>query len=71
MWLPRADLPPPDPHSADVGGARDAAKQILAGDEFKPPAESPVRRALNWLFDKLSTLIEKLFSAFGGAGPGR
>jgi hypothetical protein len=70
MWLPRADLPPPDPHSADVGGTRDAARQILARQEFKPPTESPVRRALNWLGEKLGQLIEKLFGAFGGGGSG-
>jgi hypothetical protein len=70
MWLPLADLPPPDPRSADVGGARDTAGQILARDEFKPPTESPIRRALNWLGEKLGKLLEKLFSAFGGGGSG-
>jgi hypothetical protein len=70
MWLPRADLPPPDPHSADVGGARDAARQILSREEFKPPAKNPIRRALDWLFEKLGQLIEKLLSAFGGGGGG-
>jgi hypothetical protein len=70
MWLPRADLPPPDPHSADAPGARDAAHQILSRDEFKPPAENPIKRALNWLFEKLGNLIEKLLGAFGGGGGG-
>ena len=70
MWLPRADLPPPDPRSADVAGAREAARRIVAREEFKPPAENPIRRALNWLGDKLGKLIEKLLSAFGGGGGG-
>lgn len=70
MWLPRADLPPPDPHSADVGGARDAARQILARDEFKPPDENPIRKALDWVLERLGRLLDKLFGVFGGGGGG-
>jgi Domain of unknown function (DUF4129) len=70
MWLPRADLPPPDPHSADVAGARNAAHEILSRDEFKPPAQSPVRRALDWVRDRLARFIEKLLGVFGGGGGG-
>jgi hypothetical protein len=70
MWLPRADLPPPDPGSADAGGARDAARQILARDEFKPPDENPIRRALDWVLERLGRLLAKLFGVFGGGGGG-
>jgi uncharacterized protein YggT (Ycf19 family) len=70
MWLPHADLPPPDPRAADVAGARDTAHQILARDEFKPPTRSPVRRALDWVGDKLARFIEKLLGVFGGGGGG-
>ena len=70
MWLPRADLPPPDPRAGDANGARDAAKGILGRDEFKPPAQNPVRKALEWLGDKLGRLIENLLSVLGGGGAG-
>jgi hypothetical protein len=70
MWLPRADLPPPDPGAADVGRGRDAAREILARPEFKPPQKNPVRQAIDWLFDKLGRLIDKLLSVFGGGGGG-
>jgi hypothetical protein len=70
MWLPRADLPPPDPRSADVGGARDAARQILTRNEFKPPDENPIRRAVDWILDKLGRFLAKLFGVFGGGGGG-
>jgi hypothetical protein len=70
MWLPRADLPPPDPRAADAGGAHDAARQIVARDEFKPPEENPIRRALDWVLERLGRLLAKLFGVFGGGGGG-
>lgn len=70
MRLPHADLPPPDPHAADAGGSRDAARDILSRREFRPPARNPLRRALDWIGEKLGHLLDKLLSAFGGGGGG-
>src|SRR3954466_8717033 len=53
------DLPPPQPGREET---RQAAKDILAGREFRRPPRSPAQVALEWV----DRLITRILSAAGG-----
>lgn len=46
--------------------ARRRAQEILARDEFQPPEENVLQRALDWLDESIRSLLNTLLS--GGAG---
>lgn len=52
--------------TVDPGEARREARDILSGAEYSPPEQSPVERAVDWLFDRLGDAIATLT----GGGPG-
>ncbi|MGK2928048.1 MAG: DUF4129 domain-containing protein [Acidimicrobiales bacterium] len=52
--------------TVDPREARREARDILSGAEYSPPEQSPIERAVYWLFDRLGDAIATLT----GGGPG-